>query len=289
MNNKVWHNLNKENILLEFNSSNQGLTSREAEKHLTSFGPNKLKEAKKISIISLFLEQFKSFLIMILLAATAISISIGEYVEGMVILAIVVMSAVLGFIQNFRAEKALQSLKKMLQPVARVIREGNELEILAESIVPGDIVLVNAGDRMVADCRILEVMSLKVDEAVLTGESVPVEKTDKVLPQDTSLPERTNMLFAGTACVYGRARAIVVATGMQTEFGKIAASLEEIKEEKTPLQVSVDNLGKWLGILTLAICLLVGILGILRGYPILKMFIWAIALAVAAVPEALPA
>ena len=289
MNNKVWHNLNKENILLEFNSSNQGLTSQEAEKRLTSFGPNKLKEAKKISIISLFLEQFKSFLIMILLAATAISISIGEYVEGMVILAIVVMSAVLGFIQNFRAEKALQSLKKMLQPVARVIREGNELEILAESIVPGDIVLVNAGDRIVADCRILEVMSLKVDEAVLTGESVPVEKTDKVLPQDTSLPERTNMLFAGTACVYGRARAIVVATGMQTEFGKIAASLEEIKEEKTPLQVSVDNLGKWLGILTLAICLLVGILGILRGYPILKMFIWAIALAVAAVPEALPA
>ncbi|MBU2258096.1 MAG: HAD-IC family P-type ATPase, partial [Candidatus Omnitrophica bacterium] len=289
MNNKVWHNLSKENILLEFNSSNQGLTSQEAGRHLTSFGPNKLKEAKKISVISLFLEQFKSFLIAILLAATVISVSIGEYVEGIVILAIVVMSAVLGFIQNFRAEKALQSLKKMLQPAARVIRDGNELEVLAENIVPGDIVLINAGDRMVADCRILEAMSFKVDEAVLTGESVPIEKSDKVLPQDTSLPERTNMLFAGTACAYGRARAIVVATGMQTEFGKIAASLEEIKEEKTPLQVSVDNLGKWLGVLTLAICLLVGILGILRGYPILKMFIWAIALAVAAVPEALPA
>ena len=289
MNNKVWHSLSKEDVLLEFNSSYQGLTSQEAEKHLTSFGPNKLKEAKKISILSLFLEQFKSFLIPILLAATVVSMVIGEYIEGMVILAIVVISAVLGFIQNFRAEKALQSLKKMLQPVARVIREGNELEVLAECIVPGDIVLVNTGDRMVADCRILEAISLKVDEAILTGESVPAEKMDRTLSQDASLPERTNMLFAGTACLYGRAMAIVVATGMQTEFGKIAASLEGIKEEKTPLQVSVDNLGKWLGILTLTICLLVGILGILRGYPILKMFIWAIALAVAVVPEALPA
>ncbi|MBU4305446.1 MAG: cation-translocating P-type ATPase [Candidatus Omnitrophica bacterium] len=289
MNPHIWHSLSIEETLNRLDTRVNGLTSEETTSRLVKFGPNKLKEAKKISSISLFLEQFKSFLIAVLLAATVISISMGEYVEGMVILAIVVMSAVLGFIQNFRAEKALQSLKKMLQPVARVIREGKDQEILAESIVPGDIVLVNEGDRMVADCRILEAMSLKVDEALLTGESVPAEKTDKVLPQSTSLSERTNMLFTGTTCAYGRARAIVVATGMQTEFGKIAASLEEIKEEKTPLQVSVDNLGKWLGVLTLAICLLVGILGILRGYPILKMFIWAIALAVAAVPEALPA
>ncbi len=289
MTNKEWHKLEKQIILDELGSSYQGLSTQEAEKRLIEFGLNKLKEARPVSIITLFLEQFKSFLILILIFATIISMAIGEFVEGIVIFAIVLMAAVLGFIQNFRAEKALQALKKILQPMARIIRQGREQEILAEDIVPGDILLVNAGDRIVADCRILEAMSLKVDEAVLTGESVPIEKTDEVFSQDIPLPERTNMLYAGTVCVYGRGKAVVVATGMQTEFGKIAASLEEIEEEKTPLQVSIDNLGKWLGALTLSICLLVGLLGVLRGYPILKMLIWAISLSVAAVPEGLPA
>ena len=284
-----WHNLDKEEILRVLNSRLQGLTIEEAKVRLSECGPNVLKEAKKTSALALFLEQFKSFLILILLLATAISVIIGEVVEGLIILSIVIMAAVLGFIQNFRAEKALQALKKMVAPLARVIRDGKEQEILAQELVPGDIILVNAGARLNADCRLLEAMSLKVDEAVLTGESVPVEKTAEAISQDVPLSERHNMLYTGTSVVYGRGKAIVVATGMQTEFGKIAASLEEIKEEKTPLQVSVDNLGKSLGILTLSICLLVGVLGILRGYPILKMFIWAVALAVAAVPEALPA
>ena len=284
-----WHNLDKEEILRVLNSRLQGLTILEAKARLSECGPNVLKEPKKISALALFLEQFKSFLILILLLATAISVIIGEVVEGLIILSIVIMAAVLGFIQNFRAEKALQALKKMVAPLARVIRDGKEQEILAQELVPGDIILVNAGARLSADCRLLEAMSLKVDEAVLTGESVPVEKTAEAISQDVPLSERHNMLYTGTSVVYGRGKAIVVATGMQTEFGKIAASLEEIKEEKTPLQVSVDNLGKSLGILTLSICLLVGVLGILRGYPILKMFIWAVALAVAAVPEALPA
>lgn len=284
-----WHNLDKEEILRVLNSRLQGLTVQEAKARLSECGPNVLKEPKKISALALFLEQFKSFLILILLLATAISVIIGEVVEGLIILSIVIMAAVLGFIQNFRAEKALQALKKMVAPLARVIRDGKEQEILAQELVPGDIILVNAGARLSADCRLLEAMSLKVDEAVLTGESVPVEKTAEAISQDVPLSERHNMLYTGTSVVYGRGKAIVVATGMQTEFGKIAASLEEIKEEKTPLQVSVDNLGKSLGILTLSICLLVGVLGILRGYPILKMFIWAVALAVAAVPEALPA
>ncbi|KAF0154358.1 MAG: Ca2+-transporting ATPase [Ignavibacteria bacterium] len=284
-----WHNLDKEEILRVLNSRLQGLTVQEAKARLSECGPNVLKEPKKISALALFLEQFKSFLILILLLATAISVIIGEVVEGLIILSIVIMAAVLGFIQNFRAEKALQALKKMVAPLARVIRDGKEQEILAQELVPGDIILVNAGARLNADCRLLEAMSLKVDEAVLTGESVPVEKTAEAISQDVPLSERHNMLYTGTSVVYGRGKAIVVATGMQTEFGKIAASLEEIKEEKTPLQVSVDNLGKSLGILTLSICLLVGVLGILRGYPILKMFIWAVALAVAAVPEALPA
>ncbi len=284
-----WHNLDKEEILRVLNSRLQGLTVQEAKARLSECGPNVLKEPKKISALALFLEQFKSFLILILLLATAISVIIGEVVEGLIILSIVIMAAVLGFIQNFRAEKALQALKKMVAPLARVIRDGKEQEILAQELVPGDIILVNAGARLNADCRLLETMSLKVDEAVLTGESVPVEKTAEAISQDVPLSERHNILYTGTSVVYGRGKAIVVATGMQTEFGKIAASLEEIKEEKTPLQVSVDNLGKSLGILTLSICLLVGVLGILRGYPILKMFIWAVALAVAAVPEALPA
>ena len=284
-----WHNLDKEEILRVLNSRLQGLTIQEAKARLSECGPNVLKEPKKISALALFLEQFKSFLILILLLATAISVIIGEVVEGLIILSIVIMAAVLGFIQNFRAEKALQALKKMVAPLARVIRDGKEQEILAQELVPGDIILVNAGARLSADCRLLEAMSLKVDEAVLTGESVPVEKTAEAISQDVPLSERHNMLYTGTSVVYGRGKAIVLATGMQTEFGKIAASLEEIKEEKTPLQVSVDNLGKSLGILTLSICLLVGVLGILRGYPILKMFIWAVALAVAAVPEALPA
>ncbi len=284
-----WHNLDKEKILRVLNSRLQGLTIEEAKVRFSECGPNVLKEAKKTSALALFLEQFKSFLILILLLATVISVIIGEVVEGLIILSIVIMAAVLGFIQNFRAEKALQALKKMVAPLARVIRDGKEQEILAQELVPGDIILVNAGARLNADCRLLEAMSLKVDEAVLTGESVPVEKTAEAISQDVPLSERHNILYTGTSVVYGRGKAIVVATGMQTEFGKIAASLEEIKEEKTPLQVSVDNLGKSLGILTLSICLLVGVLGILRGYPILKMFIWAVALAVAAVPEALPA
>ena len=290
VNTKEWHRLDKETILGELASSHLGLSGQEAKARLIKFGPNKLKEAKKVSILGLFLEQFKSFLIFILLLATVISMLVGEVVEGLIILAIVMISAVLGFIQNFRAEKAMQALKKMVETHARVIRDGKESEILAQELVPGDIILVSAGDRIVADCRILEVRSLKTDEAVLTGESVPVEKTEETLPKDVPLAQAAaNMLYTGTSVVYGRGKAVAVATGMQTEFGKLAGSLEEIREEKTPLQISIDNLGKWLGVLTLSICLLVGILGILRGYPVIKMFIWAIALAVAAVPEALPA
>jgi Ca2+-transporting ATPase len=290
VNTKEWHRLDKETILGELASSHLGLSGQEARARLIKFGPNKLKEAKKVSILGLFLEQFKSFLIFILLLATVISMLVGEVVEGLIILAIVMISAVLGFIQNFRAEKAMQALKKMVETYARVIRDGKASEILAQELVPGDIILVGAGDRIVADCRILEVRSLKTDESVLTGESVPVEKTEETLPKDVSFAQAANnMLYTGTSVVYGRGKAVAVATGMQTEFGKLAGSLEEIREEKTPLQISIDNLGKWLGVLTLSICLLVGILGILRGYPAIKMFIWAIALAVAAVPEALPA
>lgn len=287
--NKSWHNCDTETVIKELDTSYSGLSEQEVKTRLITFGRNKLKEPPRISIFSLLLGQFKSFLIVILMAATAISMVIGEVVEGLVILAIVIMAAILGFIQDFRAEKALETLKKMVRPNARVIRNGQDLEISAEEIVSGDIILIASGDRIPADCRIFESKSLKIDESILTGESNPITKITEVMPLDTLLPERRNMLYAGTLAVYGRGKAIAIATGMQTEFGKIAASLEEIKEERTPLQISVDNLGKRLGILTLSICFLVGILGILRGYPILKMFIWAIALAVAAVPEALPA
>jgi Ca2+-transporting ATPase len=289
MKNKNKHSLSIEEIIQAQETSRVGLTTQEAKARLVKYGANRLKEPKKISLLKLFLEQFKSFLILILIVAVIISLIVGKFVEAAAVFAIVLMAGVLGFVQSFHAEKALQALKKMMQPYARIIRDGNETQILAQDIVPGDIILVEAGDRIPADCRIIESMSLKLDEAALTGESVPVEKINGILPLETSLPERLNMLYAGTACVYGRGIAVAVDTGMQTEFGKIAASLEEIKEEKTPLQVSIDNLGKLLGVVTLFVCLFVGLLGVLRGYPILTMLIWAISLAVAAVPEALPA
>jgi Ca2+-transporting ATPase len=289
MKNKNWHRLSIEEVMQAQETSRAGLSAQEALARLDKYGANKLKEPPKASLLELFLEQFKSFLILILIAATIISMATGEFVEAAAIFAIVLMAGILGFVQNFRAEKAIQALKKMMQLYAAVIRDGEKSEVLVQDIVPGDIVLVEAGDRIPSDCRIIESMSLKVDEAALTGESVPVEKSTGTIPVETALAERLNMLYAGTACVYGHGTAIAVDTGMQTEFGKIAASLEEIKEEKTPLQVSIDNLGKWLGIVTLSICLLAGLLGVLRGYPVLKMLIFSISLAVAAVPEALPA
>jgi len=284
-----WHAISGEEALKILGSNINGLSIEEAKERLIKYGPNEITKEKKKPIILAFLEQFKSFLIIILLIAVGISLLLGEILDAITILAIVVASAILGFFEEYRSEKALEMLKKLAAPIATVIRNGKEYIIKASEIVPGDIIILKVGDKVPADARLLEVMNLKVDEAVLTGESVPVEKRIDVLPKETPLPDRINMVFSGTTIVYGRGKAIVTATGMNTEFGKIASIVQEVKEEETPLEKRMEHVGKWLGILSLLVCGVVASLGLLRGYGPLEMLIWGVSLAVAAVPEALPA
>ena len=285
-----WYQLSVEQIFkaLETNGSH-GLSQEKAQKCLAQFGPNELVEKEKISPWAIFLEQFKSFLIIILLIATVLSAVVGEVADAILIGVIVLFAAGLGFVQEYRAEQAMEALKKMAAPTASVLRDGKEVEIAARELVPGDIILLRTGDRIPADARLIEAINLKADEASLTGESVPIEKMSNPIEGEMSVGDRRNMVFMGTAAVYGRAKAIVTATGMCTEFGKIAGMLQEVKAERTPLQINLDRVGKYIGIGALILCFVLAGLGIMRGHEILEMFIWGVALAVAAVPEALPA
>jgi Ca2+-transporting ATPase len=256
-----------------------------------------LKKEKGKSPIKLFLEQFTNILVIILLVAMVLSVIVGlqsphpesEISDATVIFVIVIAVVVLGFTQEYRAEKALDALKKMAAPTALVLRDGKDIEILTNEVVPGDILLLYTGDKVVADARLIEAMNLKTDEAPLTGESTPVKKDIKPLPQETTLPERINMVFTGTTITYGRGKAIVVSTGMNTEFGKIAKMVQVTEEEETPLEKRMANVGRWLGILSISVCLGVAVLGIIKQHEILEMILWGVSLAVAAVPEALPA
>ena len=270
-------------------NSSHGLSQEKARKCLAQFGPNELVQKEKISPWAIFLEQFKSFLIIILLIATVLSAVVGEVADAILIGVIVFFAAGLGFVQEYRAEQAMEALKKMAAPTASVLRNGKEQEIASKELVPGDIIILRTGDRMPADARLIEAINLKADEASLTGESVPTEKMSDPIKGEVSVGDRRNMVFMGTAAVYGRAKAIVTATGMCTEFGKIAGMLQEVKAERTPLQINLDRVGKYIGIGALIMCFALAGLGIMRGHGILEMFIWGVALAVAAVPEALPA
>jgi Ca2+-transporting ATPase len=287
--NKNWHNLDISEVLASLSSDRTGLSNEEAQHRLVEFGPNELAGKEKISPWAIFFEQFKNFLIIILLVAVVLSAIMGEIADAIVIFVIVIFAAGLGFIQEYRAERAMEALKRMAAPMASVIRNGRETEISAQELVPGDIVLLATGDRIPADARLIEAINLKVDEASLTGESVPVEKTNTVLPEEISIGDKRNMVFMGTAVVYGRGTAVITSTGMATEFGKIATMLQEVKKEQTPLQINLDQLGKWIGIGALALCFILAGIGVLRGHEILEMLIWGVSLAVAAVPEALPA
>ncbi len=271
------------------NVTMDGLSSEDVEKRLQEFGPNELKKEKGKSPVRLFLEQFTDILIIILLAATALSIAIGEVYDAIVIIAIVMACAVLGFTQEYKAEKALEALKKMTAPTATVLRDGKEMQLPTIDIVPGDIILLYTGDKVPADARLIEAMNMKTDEAPLTGESTPVNKNVKPLPEETIVSDRRNTLFTGTVVVYGRGKAVVTSTGMNTEFGKIAKMVQVTEEEETPLEKRMGHVGKWIGILSITVCAVVAIFGIYKGREILDMVLWAISLAVAAVPEALPA
>ncbi len=286
---RKWYNLKAREVINALKSGSNGLSQNEVEKRLAEFGPNELIKKEKISPWVIFLEQFKSFLIVILLIAVVLSAILGEVADAILIAVIVVFAAGLGFVQEYRAERAMEALKKMAAPTASVLRNGEEMEIAARELVPGDIILLAVGDRIPADARLVEAVNLRTDEAPLTGESVPIEKTDETLEGDVEVGDRRNMVFMGTAAVYGRAKAIVTATGMTTEFGKIAGLLQEVKAEKTPLQVNLDRVGRYIGIAALILCFVLAGIGIMRGHGILEMFIWGVALAVAAVPEALPA
>ena len=286
---KPWHATETEEVLNNLNTKQDGLSQEEAQKRLQQYGLNELQKEKGTSPIKMFLEQFTDILIVILLIATALSLWMGEIVDAIVIMVIVLATAILGFVEEFRSEKAVEALKKMTAPTATVLRGGKELRIQTSEIVPGDIILLYTGDKVPADVRLIEAINLKIDEAALTGESSPVSKNVAACAEETALNDRRNMAFAGTVVVYGRGKAVATSTGMNTEFGKIAKMVQMTKEEQTPLEKRTQSIGKVIGILSVAICLGVAAIGFAEGRNPIDMILWGISLAVAAVPEALPA
>jgi P-type Ca2+ transporter type 2C len=291
MKDKKWHSLAKDELCRELKvSEGVGLETADAVCRLKEHGPNALEEKPGRSLISIFFSQMKEVLVLILLVAAVISAFLGEWEDAIVILIIVVLNAVIGVIQENKAENALKALKDMTKPSAKVLREGKVMQISAEEVVPGDIILLDAGDSVPADARLVESASLQSNESALTGESVPAEKTTAAISaEQVSIGDRKNMLFMGTTITSGRGRAIVVGTGMNTELGRIARMLEDTVPESTPLQQRLAKLGTVMGIAACGIVTLVFAIGIWRGEDLLEMFMVAISLAVAAVPEGLPA
>ncbi|MGB7963411.1 MAG: cation-translocating P-type ATPase [Propionicimonas sp.] len=286
----AWHASAVDAVCAVLDSAPTGLSSSESSARLVTHGPNEIRAARRVSPWRILLEQFRNVLILILLAATALSYFMGHGVESIVIAVILLFAVILGFIQEFRAERAIEALREMAAPTAAVLRDGRETEVPARELVPGDVVLLHSGDRVPADARVVESINLMADEASLTGESVPVHKhADRLEDAGLAVGDRRNMVHAGTAITYGRGRAVVVATGMQTEFGRIAQLLQDVAGSRTPLQKNLDRVGSALARAALLVVLLIVTLGLLRGQPFLEMVLFGIALAVAVVPEALPA
>jgi Ca2+-transporting ATPase len=286
----LWHTLPSNATFSRLQSTPDGLTTAEASRRLAEYGPNELQAARRISPWAILFEQFKSVLIIILLVATALSAFLGHGIEAIAIAVIVLFAVLLGFAQEYRAERAIEALRQMAAPTATVLRDGQEVEALARDLVPGDVVLLRAGDKIPADVQLIEAINLQIDEAALTGESVPVGKRAEPLADDgLALGDRKNMAYAGTAATYGRGRAVVVATGMHTEFGKIAQMLQTVETGKTPLQENLDKVGHRLAQAAFVVIAIIVALGLWRGQPFIEMLIFGIALAVAVVPEALPA
>ena len=284
---KEWYQQTKEEILSQFQVTEQGLTSSQAEKILAEKGENVLEEGKRKSTLQVFLEQFCDLLVVILIIAALISMVSGNVESTVVILAVIILNAILGTVQHAKAEKSLDSLKSLSSPNAKVLRDGQKVEIPSAKVVPGDILYLEAGDLVVADGRILENYSLQVNESSLTGESTNVDKSDGTLHSDCALADRANIVYSSGLVTYGRAVVLVTATGMDTEIGKIAALMNATKEKKTPLQVSLDQFGSRLAMAIMVICALVFLLSLYRKMPVLDSLMFAVALAVAAIPEAL--
>ncbi len=285
-----YHQQKSEDVLAVLNTSANGLSNNEAQKRLLEYGPNEIKESAKRTPIGMFADQFKDFMIIILIVAAVISGLLGEVADTIAIVVIVILNAIMGFVQEYRAEKAIEALRLMATPASTVLRDGAAYSVPTPEVVPGDIILLDAGKVVPADLRLIESAQLKIEEAALTGESVPVEKNIAPLHEEMiPLGDRRNMAYKGTVVSYGRGKGVVVATGMQTELGRIATMLQEEEEVKTPLQKRLAQFGSRLAIAVMAICAAVFGVGILRGEPPVLMFLTAVSLAVAAIPEALPA
>ena len=287
----AWHTITTDETLKQLKTTNQGgLTSAEAKARLGTCGYNQLDEAPPTTIWQMLWEQFNNFVIILLIVAAVTSALLGDWVEAAAIMAIVLLNAALGIIQERRAEEALAALKELAAPEANTLRDGRRVTIPARELVPGDIVYLEAGNFIPADVRLTEAVNLRIDEAALTGESVPVQKDANItLETDAPLGDRKNITFMGTVVTYGRGQGVVINTGMATQIGLIAEMLQAVEEEQTPLQKRLDQLGRSLGWAALAVCALVFVVGWLRGTPPLEMFIIAVSLAIAAVPEGLPA
>jgi Ca2+-transporting ATPase len=286
-----WFALEASEVVKTFSSqSERGLTAGEGRQRLSKYGFNQLHAGKRISQWRILGEQFTDFMVLVLIGAAAVSFLLGEKADAVTIVSIIILNAVLGFIQEYRAEKSLAALKELTAPMAHVCRDGKIQQLPAAEVVPGDILILESGDRIAADARIIEAFDLEVNEATLTGESLAVSKDKPVIPDNhPPLGDQRNMVFAGTVVTSGRGRAVVVATGMKTEIGKIADLIDKAPDEATPLQKRLEQLGRYLILICLAICAAVGTLGFLRGEEPRQMFLAAVSLAVAAIPEGLPA
>ena len=281
--------LSIEETLQGLQSSENGLSDDEAEARLEKYGLNELMEEHRTTPLEIFLDQFKSVLILILVLAAIISgFILHEYTDMAVILVIVVLNAVIGFYQEYRAEQAVEALKKMVSPRCKVIRDGEMREVLAETVVPGDVLVISEGDRVPADARLIESSNLKMDESPLTGESMTVTKKPSVISEKTPIAQRTNMVYMGTHATYGRGKAVTTATGMSTEFGNIAQLIQSIEEEPSPLKIKTERLGRQLGLVALFGCIVVFIVDYLNGISFVDSFLSAVSLAVSAIPEGLP-
>jgi Ca2+-transporting ATPase len=286
----IWHQCSVEESYLRLGTSRAGLTAREGAQRRAHYGPNALVEAPPRSLLAMFGAQLADLMILILIGAAIVSGLIGDLTDTIVIVAIILLNAALGFAQEFRAERAMAALKAMAAPSATVVREGHTSTVAATELVPGDLVMIEAGRIVPADLRLVEVASLRIDESALTGESVPVDKmTEAIADAAVSVGDRRNIAHQGSQVTYGRARGLVVATGMRTEFGRIARLLDEARATQTPLQRRLAAFGRRLALMVLLICAIVFVTGLLRGEPALPMLLLALSLAVAAIPEALPA
>jgi Ca2+-transporting ATPase len=296
---RKWHSLPPSSVAEALNTDiEKGLSTEEALRRKEVYGPNRLVVERRVSPLKIFARQFVNLMIVILLIATAISALLGEIVDAVVIFVIVLLASVLGFWQEFRSERIVSALKRMMVPSCSVVRDGVVVKLNSEDVVPGDILVIEEGDRVVADGRIVEAYSLETYEAALTGESTPVQKRPNPLPAETPLPDRTNMVYSGTTVARGKGRAIVVATGMNTEFGKIAKEVMEIEEERPPLERRMNEVAKNLGKIVIALVAVIVLIDLgefaflgqpITGEAFIKIFMFAVSLAVAAVPEALPA